>query len=393
MLTISPVVFSAACSLQGEKPLSEKSVEQSSNAYDQHLLAKIGKPSSPPRRPMGGLSPSDFGPIPFHSKSRTNLPSLSIGEASLSPHDAVSRWNNMSQSAAISPGTRPGWSDYVTYRSPSMDSTAHSMDVDSFGQSRDKRTGTRSRKTSDDVGSLSSRSNRGSYDQGVFPDADMDLPMDDAGNIHRLHPEDRKSFYMGSVSPVSRQGMKRRASSPPREAVSEVLPRLHTSTSNGDLDQRRTTGFPFNDCTSPGARYPPSHGSVSSASSISLRTGSYASSTGLSVGGSSMTSMSSFDRLSPGGVSPTSEMESACDKGMVSPSAHKSFSGCTGSRGSQCRDSGDGKSSSTREVSMGNTLTVPKPNAPRGRSAFMCKCCHKKPKKFDNPEDLRCVVT
>ncbi|PGH16451.1 hypothetical protein AJ79_01782 [Helicocarpus griseus UAMH5409] len=373
--------------LQGEKPLSEKSVERSSNAYDQHLLSKIGKPNSPPRSSvsLGSFGQKEFATLPFHSKNRSGLSSLSIGDGSLSPLDAAYRWTTTPQSAGISPGTRPQWTDYVSYRSPSVDSTApHQLDF------RDRNHSTGTHHTNEDSGSLQSRSNRGSYDQGVFPDSDIEFPMDESAQSRQLSIDDRTSAQLESTSPLSRQGMKRRASSPPREAVSDELHALHTSTSNGDLDQRRTTGFPFNGCTSPGARYQPSHGSISSLSSASLRTGSYASSTGLSAAASSMTSMSSLDRPSPGGISPTTELEPSYEKGFVGSGPRKSLPGIPSSRSSLHRDSIDVKGAPpTRNMSLPNALSVSKVPPPRLGRLHICECCPKKPKKFETAEDLR----
>ncbi|OJD13384.1 hypothetical protein AJ78_06155 [Emergomyces pasteurianus Ep9510] len=375
--------------LQGEKPLSEKSVERSSNAYDQHLLSKIGKPSSPPRPParLGSFGQKEFTTLPFHSKNRNGLSSLATGEGSLSPRDATSRWANGPQSAGISPGTRPGWTDYVTYRSPSVDSTTpHHLDFDHF---RDRNLSPGTHHTNDDATSQHSRSNRGSYDQIVFPDSDMEFPMDEPAQSRQRSVDDRGSSQIGSMSPLSRQGMKRRASSPPREVVADELQALNTSTSNGDLDQRMTTGFPFTGCTSPGARYQPSHGSISSLSSASLRTGSYASSTGLSVAASSMTSLSSYDRPSPGGISPTSELETSYEKGFVSSGSRKSLSGLASSRTPHHRDSAEVKSvPPVRNMSLPNNLNTTKAAPPRINRLHICECCPKKPKKFETAEEL-----
>ncbi|PGH22968.1 hypothetical protein AJ80_03017 [Polytolypa hystricis UAMH7299] len=372
--------------LQGEKPLSQKSVERSCNEYDKRVLSKIGKPGSPPRSVSSlgsSLGGRDFGTLPFHFKSRNTLPGLTISDGALSPRDAGPRWSNTTtpQSAGISPGTRSGWSDYVSYRSPSVDSIAPPpSEYDHYNQARDRRTGVGAHEES----SLASRSNRGSYDQAVFPDSDIDFPMDETNHARHRNVEDRTLPPFGSMSPLSRQGMKRRASSPPREAAPDELHILRTSTSNGDLNQRRTSGFPFNDCVSPGARYNPHHGSVSSASSMSFRTNSYASSTGHSIGASSM---SSFDRPSPGGISPTSELDHSYDKGVISPGSHKSN---TASRARMHRDSVDAKGAgTTRDITTHSVLAVSKSAASRMGRSYICKCCPKKAKKFDTIEELR----
>ena len=373
-----------AHSLQGEKPLSEKSVERSSNAYDQHLLSKIGKPGSPPRSYFGLSSFLDREPssLPFHSRHKVSLSSLSIG-------DGPPRWNSGPPSAAISPGTRHGWHDYVSYRSPSLDSPAPSpMDMDAVTRSRHYSAGCR------EAASLPSRSNRGSYDQGIFPDSDTDFPMEDAVNFHKRNTRDRTASYVEGYSPRSRQSMKRRASSPPRGSIFEESHTLHPPLSVGgsDYEQRRGSGFPFPVGLTPGARY---QGSISSISSASLRNGSYASSTGLSVGASSM---SSFDRPSPGGISPTSDLE-PYDKAYVGHGALKSPTNISTAPGRlpQFFEPAEGKGppSLVRKASTQSaaSLSTSKSNAPRIGRLHICECCPKKPKKFDTIEELRWVYT
>jgi hypothetical protein len=366
--------------------LSQMSVERSSNAYDQQILSRIGKPGSPPRKPIGLGSSIDrkftTANLPFHSKSPPLLSTLSTGEASLSPQDAIPRWSSGIQSAGISPIARKTWAD--SYRSPSVDSIMTPVvDSDHLNRSRDRRMGSGATHVVDDNVSLSSRSNRGSRDQGVFPDSELDFPMDDSAHPRQLNGEERAPSHLDGMSPLSRLGMKRRASSPPREATGDEPHILRTATTNGDHDQRRTGGFAFPSSTSPSVRYQPNYGSASSVSSASLRTGSYASSSGLSAG-SSMTSVSSFDRHSPGGISPTSDLEA------VSPSAHKSISGMSASRTQHHREPMDIKSTPTaRKMSVQTALTVSKSAAPRIGRSYICECCPKKPKKFDGLEELR----
>ncbi|KAL1960237.1 hypothetical protein VTO42DRAFT_8780 [Malbranchea cinnamomea] len=376
-----PPPLRMAYSLQGEKPLSEKSVEQSSNEYDKHLLSMIGKPSSPPRQSfsLSSFLDRESTSLPFHSKQKMSLSTLSIG-------DAPSRWNNGPPSAAISPGTRPGWGDYLSYRSPSVDSPGPSpMEMDPMNPSRHFGLSGR------EAASLPSRSNRGSYDQGISPDSDTDFPMDDAGNLRQHSARDQTASCAEGYSPMSRQSMKRRASSPRGPVFDEPAPALHPLSSLGgsDYEHRRSSGFPFNSGVSPGPRY---QGSISSMSSASLRNGSYASSTGLSVGASSM---SSYDRPSPGGISPTSDLESY-GKAFASAGTQKSSinMSTTAGRLSQVYDSTEGKGaqSSVRKASTQSTsggITTSKHNAPRMGRLHICECCPKKPKKFETIEELR----
>jgi len=372
--------------------LSHMNVERS--PYDQQILSKIGKPSSPPRK-LSGLGNSidkkiTVANLPFHSKGPAMLSTLSTDDGSLSPRDPVSRWSSGTQSAGISPIVRKGWGDHGSYRSPSVDNIMTSViDPDHLSHSRDRQVGAGTSHVVHETVSLPSRSNRGSYDQGVFPDSDLDFPMEDAGHPRQFNGEERAPSHLDGMSPLSRLGVKRRASSPPRQATCDETHLLPTATTNGDHDQRRTAGFTFTTSTSPNARFQPNYGSVSTVSSASLRTGSYASSSGLSAG-SSMTSVSSFDRHSPGGISPTSDLETCYEKGIVSPSSHKPMSSISASRAQHHREPiGVKNTPGARKMTVQTALTISKPAPPRIGRSYICECCPKKPKKFDSLEELR----
>lgn len=382
-----------AYSLQGT--LSQKSVERSSNAYDQHLLSKIGRPNSPPRQLPGlGKGLGDKGlSQPFGSKTSSNLSSLSAGDGIT---EGGPRWGSSPQSAAVSPGTKVGWKDYIGYRSGSVDSSAPSsaIDPEPYSSTRDhtKRSDYKATTVFEGPSSIGSRSNRGSYDQNVFSDPEVDFPMEETGKFRQLNIGDPlPPPLMECPSSLSKQGMKRRASSPPREATKDGKQTLHTATSNGDLAQRRTTGHPFTNLTSPNNRYQPNHGSISSASSVSLRTGSYASSTGLSIGGSSMTSISSYDHHSRA-VSPTSDIDPK-ENSFGTTSARGSLSSATpSSRPQDQRRLTEHKITVPSHKRPGQApLSTTKSGASRIGGLHICECCPKKPKKFDNREDLQYV--
>lgn len=393
-LLIADLISRLAYSLQGS--LSQKSVERSSNAYDQHLLSKIGRPNSPPRQLAGiGKGIGDKGPsqtnLPFGSKTSGNSNSLC---ASDSTADSVPRWGNSPQSAAVSPGTKVGWKDYVGYRSSSVDSSAPSsaIDLDPYSSARDhtKRSDPKPSTIFEGPSSIGSRSNRGSYDQNVFSDPEVDFPIEETGKFRQLNIGDSlPPPMMDCPSSLSKQGMKRRASSPPREAMKDGKQTLHTATSNGDLAQRRTTGHPFTNLSSPNNRYQPNHGSVSSASSASLRTGSYASSTGLSLGGSSMTSISSYDYQSRA-VSPTSDIDPTQENSYRTSSARGSLSSAPPARSQDTRHPTEQKITvPAHKRPVPSSLSSTKSGATRIGGLHICECCPKKPKKFDNLEDLQ----
>ncbi|KAI1907515.1 hypothetical protein LOZ64_005877 [Ophidiomyces ophidiicola] len=196
--------------------------------------------------------------------------------------------------------------------------------------------------------------------------------MDDAGPARQHSLPGRMLSFADGLSPVSRHGMKRRASSPPRGAAADPMYAFADVVENRD---RRQLGLRSNSCTSPStSRYPVSHGSISSISS--LRTESYGSSTGFSVAASSITS---FGGRSPGAMSPTSELETCYEKPYLTPAPHRA----------QYSDLVDIKGSVSRKGSTQNGISLSKPTAPRIGRLYICECCPKKPKKLESLEELR----
>ncbi|KAE8150160.1 hypothetical protein BDV25DRAFT_115003 [Aspergillus avenaceus] len=371
--------------LKGEQDFSRRSVKDSSDAYDQHLLSKIGKPLSPRQSiSLGTENRGSLSTLPIPQRNYGSLPSP--GGSDGSTLDV--RWSIGSQSGGISPGTKVGWKDYMGCRSPSVESSAPSSAVD-YDHSFHLRELCRRRQggttpQNEESLSLPSRSNRGSYDQGVFSDIEGDFSTDD-GLPSRL-------FYVREATPpyldASRSGMKRRASSPPREPISDERNTLHVTTSNGDLSQRRTSGHPFTNTLSVNSAYAPSHGSISAASSLSLRTSGSYSSAALSVGGSSVTSASAYER-SPGGLSPNSDIETFHDKFLLNPNSPSGVSGhpTKGLPGSNTLE--PPSVNTPRKLSLQASMTVPRQGGHKISGLYICECCPKKPKKFDSPEDLR----
>lgn len=345
-------------------------MKNSSDIYDQKLLEKIGKPHSPSRHPgpLGIDSRNSLTALPFHPRSAGTLPSPGAPDGPGGSLDL--RWYN-NVSGGVSPGTKLGWKDYMDCRSPSVESSAPSFALDFENTAR--RPGGGTTPQSEDTFSLPSRSNRGSYDQGVFSDVEGDFSTEDSAQYRQGPLGDRTPPYLeGASAQYKQQGMKRRA-----------------STSNGDR-QRRTTEHPFTNSTSPNSRYQVCSGSLSSASSASLRTGSYASSAGLSLGGSSVTSIGSYDRLSPGGISPGSDLEQYHEKSILNPSPPSSLVSQQAARGAQyCGVPEPQNAASARKMSVQTTLNVSKPAGPGIQGMFICDCCPKKPKKFNSPEELR----
>ncbi|KAJ6123832.1 hypothetical protein N7471_011149 [Penicillium samsonianum] len=375
--------------LSGEREFSLRSVKDSSNAYDQHLLSKIGKPQiAKPPSPGGSISlgtdnRNSLSVLTVPSRSPGNLPSPGPSEGST----LDVKWHNSPQSGGVSPRTKVNWREYVEGRSPSVESIAPSSALD-YDQgslrdvSRRRYRGTTPQR--EDSISLPSRSNRGSYDQGVFSDIEGEFSTDE--------PAPPRQFILREPTPPypdSRHGMKRRASSPPREPISDDRHTLHVATSNGDLSQRRLSGHPFTNTLSVNPNYPTSQRTLSAASSLSIRTsGSYSST--LSIGGTSMTSLSPYDRPSPGGFSPSSDLDTFYEKSILNPSPPTALSQATLPRLPGPASLEPPATDATGKMSVPTTImNVPKPAAPKIGGLFICDCCPKKPKKFDNPDGLR----
>jgi hypothetical protein len=225
----------------------------------------------------------------------------------------------------------------------------------------------------DDNSSMTSRSREG-Y-EGASPDRDVSFHMEETG-FRRLHIEEYSS-RPGSYSPGSITGQKRRASSPPGDDG----PALHTVGSASDLFRRRESISR----TSPAPRFHSNSGSVSSTAS-GPRSNSYASN--LSVAASSMTSMGSYGRLSPGGISPGG-MDMAGSPYVTTLSLNPSPRGSLSSTSHQRALSSDTRLLATSRR-LSENIGISKQNtSPKMQGIYMCECCPKKPKKFDCQEDLK----
>lgn len=225
----------------------------------------------------------------------------------------------------------------------------------------------------DDTSSVTSRS-RESVDQRVSPDHDVDFPMEETGSgIRRLYIDDHRS---DPYSPGATTGQKRRASSPPVDEGQS----LHTAGSASDLFRRRESASR----SSPTPRLHSTNGSVSSTTSVQ-RASSYTSSTLSIAPPSSMSSMGSYGRLSPGGLSP-----GGID--FIDPSYAQSVLLIPSPRGPGSRTNHQRTlSSETRPLMSSRKLSDgigQSHGTPKIQGIFMCECCPKKPKKFDCQEDL-----
>lgn len=365
------------CSLKGEYDFSRRSVKDSSHAYDQHLLSKIGNPISPRSSvSMGTENRNSASTLPVPPRGFSNLPSPVASDA---PSLDV-RWSGSSQSGGISPNTKVAWRDYISRRSPSVESSAPSSTMEYEHHSPFSRDGRRKGGTTphyDELSSLPSRSNRGSYDQSVISDMEGEFSNDESLPSRLFNVRQATPPYLET----SKSGTKRRASSPPREHA------LHTTTSNGDLSQRRTTGHPFTNNLSVNSGYTHGYGSHSAASSISARTTASFSSGAPSIG-TSITTASTFDR-SPTGLSPKSDLDAFHDKPPVPPGPAAGLPTPSAAQTTHDNGSLESNNPNSRKMSFPTSLSVPKPATAKIGGLYICDCCPKKPKKFDSPEELR----
>lgn len=228
---------------------------------------------------------------------------------------------------------------------------------------------------------------RGSFDHSIF--SDHDFGMEENGirdlNIHDRSPSGSDEHYSGAKA-----GLKRRASSPHEEATREDRP---TTSGNTDLYHRRSAQMLVNR-NSPASRFQFNISSSSSpASSTSQRAGSIGSSFGFSTAASSITSYGGDQRLSPNALAPLGEM----DSGSISPyAASRSLNPSPRSsisRPLHQRGFSETEHSQMRKMSTDGMLPSSQ-NPASGRIAgpYICECCPKKPKKFDNEEELRLVM-
>ena len=242
---------------------------------------------------------------------------------------------------------------------------------------------------------------RGSHDQSVVSEPDLaDFPMEDTGAsnttaLRQLHLDDRVPPESLTNHPLSQDskmsGMKRGASSPPPEASRGDKVPLVGGSSNELYQRNASSHLAANHRGSPIHHYAQPHGSVSSTSSQGFRNGSYASSVALSVG-DSMTSISSHERHSPRGVSPSSEypLEIKNDGPYYNqqppiPTLQNPFVP------DQQQPPSDPKTTTVAARKMSSDPPFQrKPSAPGLQAhVHICVCCPKKPKKFDTLEELR----
>ena len=392
-------------------------------------------------------------PHPLRSVSLSDGSSKGPSDLIFRKQSFSSRMGGSPQSRPISPGMTSSASSpqqYQDYRSPTQDGSAPSSATESETQSRrfpphqglrhqrSRRSGSGSgiftywddsaepaghakpqtgASTNNTASERARWYRQGSQDQPImFPEPDSasvcDLPMEETVNtasaLRQLHLEDRSpfsrldsatspSYYYSSSSKMSvldsRLGTKRRASSPPPEAAHEdKAPSLLVGEGTELYHRNATSSLHLSANPSPQSRFASTVGSISSVSSTGLRNGSYASSNGLSVG-SSLTSISSHDRHSPGGLSPSSDQQQ--HNGRDSPyvaaiSMNSSPQNPLARPLQQSIPDIKPEATAARKFLADNTAPRKHRNPPNIHAhAHICECCPKKPKRFLTLDELK----
>ena len=236
-------------------------------------------------------------------------------------------------------------------------------------------------------------------DHMIDPDPDPDSSEETQMRRLRLAEPDRtppRCPRPSSPPAPTAAGQKRRASSPPRVGDEQAS----WSARSDERFHRRSSAYLPGQRTSPSHRFP--IGSLSSAASSSSfpHTGSTVSSTAMTLTTNSLTSISSssYDRTSPGGTSPASDLGSASpyvQSLSLDPSPRASVSavhhhhhhhhhGAT----SEVKSSTPARTLAPDEVGPVNAPT----SLARRSAVYFCDCCPKKPKRFETSEELRCVL-
>ncbi|KAK5157603.1 hypothetical protein LTR04_005428 [Oleoguttula sp. CCFEE 6159] len=335
-----------------EDPEGQRSLEDSSQAYDKQLLSRIGGPNTPTRT-SGHALLSSGAQEGTPGSQRGPLRPLSMPERRHTSGDSQAfRWPSMPSSGTVSPG----------YRSPTFDQSAMEH--------------ARSRLDC-------SNSYRGSYEQNVF--MDREYPTEESA-MRDLNINDR-SPSADDYQAIAKAGLKRRASSPQREPSREERSSVSSMSGHADLYHRRSIQLLANR-NSPVSRFHTNNGSVSSVSSLGPRDGSMASCYGLSAA-SSATSYSS-EHLSPGALTPAVV---EADLGPTSPYAaskplNPSPQGSL-TRTPHQRTPSENEPIRNRKMSVPSTVHSRQNSVSKLQGMFICECCPKKPKKFDSEDELR----
>lgn len=317
--------------------MGQRALERSSHAYDKQLLSRIGGPHNSPRAggglPTGlGNEESASGPQNTFEKVNGQAKALTMPDRRRSSVEV--RWKSGSQSSsAVSPGA-------TVLRSPISDQGIEQMQPHRFDILATPT-------MMEDPG----RSHRDCYDQAMF---DYPAPR---GGMQEFKNHDRSPSIVEDYQQNARIGQKRRAVSQLNESVLD--PRLPGSDT---WAQRSAQGSAV--LNPQLARFQASQSQTPLTSQLMLN-GSYAPSYEGSL--SNYTS----EQMPPLPYD-TQDASMAHPQGLLT---HNHVSLRTGHL------------SATRLPSHRNTSS----GIQRAPGLWICDCCPKKPKKFENEDDLRCV--
>lgn len=327
------------------------------NDFDSSLLKKLDSRRtfdnhSPPRR--SALSASAHEPVSrseLHPQHK--LPQLSLPiRPNKSLIDSPGRFTD-------TPLHTPSFHDY---RSP-----IEPTEADRSLFARAKRTNS---------GSIPDDMTVSTHSSVEFNVDDTEFPMEETSGMRKLYIDDHmmRSEYQTA-------GHKRRAVSPPGDDVP-----LQGFPGSADILRRRE-GVARASPT-PRLTVIPQGSSISSISSTG-RSGSYASN--ISIPGSSMSSMNSYGRRSPGGLSAGGlSPVDICNSPFNNPISLGHSPRTPLGRPVPHQRNVSGESRSSILASPRKVTEVPKSSLNKIQGGFrMCECCPKKPKKFETEEELR----
>lgn len=438
--------------LHGDRPLERQMRKDSSQAYDKHLMSKLGRPKTP----VGSVEDSPPSRKPsLQSNKPTPLSNLTLTDRTLGPEPIFKvespfsdSWTNSPGSGLMSPGLPLAPTRSPTYEGGRSGSSSIAMpspggkteEMEMFGRRntvpRIKRsdsslsqamsmmstTSTPSTTTTsiNDFGTVPGVGNygsgvgtglaarhgsRGSYDQSQYiSEAEPEFgglmssnPSHHSKPTHQqLHLLSSPYSHPSAQSALQPQAPKpRRRSHQPSRSRSGMPPKrkaedLPDDRSQGNPNsQRRTTNQ-----QQTASQYPhTAQASYPTDPSLGLINGTYAPSAGLSLGDGATNSMDSHSHLSAGVVAHTNDQ----GEGRSSPSYLTNLSLDPSFRASnppshQALSSADAQATAAaaHDMATDNSSGLTKSNnAQLQASLHICDCCPKKPKKFDTLEELQ----
>ena len=320
--------------MQGENKLGQRSNERSSAAYDKQVLARIGGPSTPPRS-AGALSSSGAATTehdqPSSPKSFRDfggpLRPLSMTDHRRSDAAESPRW----PPSALSPS-------FQNIQSPLSESSDH-----------ERRTWSRSG-PSHPQNSAEGQMRSPREGPCLSMSGEPDLTSADDSHLSELNITDKRPLSADDT----KIGQKRRAQSPPSATIDPSLRSQEDSQRRENPQVARLQGQ--------------EPGSLASSASSAMQTGSYPSSFAFSAGSSA----TSYSSQRP----PSSQPPQRQDGTPATP-----------------QETSNGQPTQQPQQSpMGPPLShsrAPSSGIARPPGVFICECCPKKPKKFDNEDELR----